>query len=69
MDLAEDWNNECRCSNRLHAGNKPLERRRRREHQRCEAHSLVGTPNYIAPEVRAAAALVPRGGRCESQAC
>ncbi|XP_037082221.1 serine/threonine-protein kinase LATS1-like [Pollicipes pollicipes] len=51
MDLAEDWNNECRCSNRLHAGNKPLERRRRREHQRCEAHSLVGTPNYIAPEV------------------
>jgi len=51
MDIAEDWNNECRCRDRLHAGNKPLERRRRREHQRCEAHSLVGTPNYIAPEV------------------
>lgn len=32
--------------------NKPLERRRKRcLHQRCQAHSLVGTPNYIAPEV------------------
>ena len=32
---------------------KPLERRRMRlrQHQRCLAHSLVGTPNYIAPEV------------------
>jgi len=31
---------------------KPLERRRKRcLHQRCQAHSLVGTPNYIAPEV------------------
>ena len=30
---------------------KPLERRRKREHARCLAHSLVGTPNYIAPEV------------------
>lgn len=37
---------ECRCR-----ALKPLERRRRREHQRCLAHSLVGTPNYIAPEV------------------
>ncbi|XP_046629868.1 serine/threonine-protein kinase Warts [Neodiprion virginianus] len=46
MDPTDDWNNECRC-NQL----KPLERRRRREHQRCLAHSLVGTPNYIAPEV------------------
>ncbi|CAB4056206.1 LATS1_2 [Lepeophtheirus salmonis] len=27
------------------------ERRRLKEHQRCMAHSLVGTPNYIAPEV------------------
>lgn len=36
-------------------GIKPavLERRRQREHQRCLAHSLVGTPNYIAPEVLA----------------
>ena len=46
MDPTEDWNNECRCIQ-----SKPLERRRRREHQRCLAHSLVGTPNYIAPEV------------------
>ena len=31
---------------------KPLDRRRKRcLHQRCQAHSLVGTPNYIAPEV------------------
>ncbi|KAH8381764.1 hypothetical protein KR009_000030 [Drosophila setifemur] len=28
-----------------------LERRRMRDHQRVLAHSLVGTPNYIAPEV------------------
>jgi len=45
----EEWGvngAECRCHQL-----KPLERRRRREHQRCEAHSLVGTPNYIAPEV------------------
>uniref|UniRef100_A0A6M2DJT1 non-specific serine/threonine protein kinase n=1 Tax=Xenopsylla cheopis TaxID=163159 RepID=A0A6M2DJT1_XENCH len=46
MDPSEDWGNECRCHQL-----KPLERRRRREHQRCLAHSLVGTPNYIAPEV------------------
>ncbi|XP_034938316.1 serine/threonine-protein kinase Warts [Chelonus insularis] len=46
MDPADDWNNECRCIQL-----KPLERRRHREHQRCLAHSLVGTPNYIAPEV------------------
>lgn len=31
--------------------NKPLERRRRRQNLRNQAHSLVGTPNYIAPEV------------------
>jgi serine/threonine protein kinase len=29
---------------------KPLERRKQQE-QRYLAHSLVGTPNYIAPEV------------------
>jgi serine/threonine-protein kinase LATS1/2 len=48
MDPTEDWTtgNECRCHQL-----KPLERRRKREHQRCLAHSLVGTPNYIAPEV------------------
>ena len=32
-------------------GQKLLERRKKREHARCIAHSLVGTPNYIAPEV------------------
>lgn len=45
MDPIDDWNEECKCKSL-----KPLERRRRREH-RCLAHSLVGTPNYIAPEV------------------
>ncbi|KAG5882138.1 hypothetical protein JTB14_005967 [Gonioctena quinquepunctata] len=44
MDPIDDWE-ECKCKSL-----KPLERRRRREH-RCLAHSLVGTPNYIAPEV------------------
>lgn len=35
-----------------HSSKSILERRKhRREHQRCLAHSLVGTPNYIAPEV------------------
>lgn len=46
MEPDENWNNECHCKPM-----KPLERRRRKEHQRCLAHSLVGTPNYIAPEV------------------
>ncbi|GIY92912.1 hypothetical protein CEXT_506101 [Caerostris extrusa] len=49
MDLDDKWSNECHCKSI--ANLKPLERRRRREHQRCLAHSLVGTPNYIAPEV------------------
>lgn len=30
---------------------KPLEKRHFRKHMRSLAHSLVGTPNYIAPEV------------------
>jgi len=41
----------CSCPSSSTNGMKPLERRRKREHQRCLAHSLVGTPNYIAPEV------------------
>lgn len=45
-DLWDDAAN-CRCGDRL----KTLEQRARRQHQRCLAHSLVGTPNYIAPEV------------------
>ena len=49
MDFSKDWEDpaNCRCADRL----KPLERRKARQHQRCLAHSLVGTPNYIAPEV------------------
>uniref|UniRef100_A0A0A9Z7E3 non-specific serine/threonine protein kinase n=1 Tax=Lygus hesperus TaxID=30085 RepID=A0A0A9Z7E3_LYGHE len=51
MEPNEDWvNAECRCYQTTQPL-KPLERRRHREHQRCQAHSLVGTPNYIAPEV------------------
>lgn len=46
QDSMEPWDDKT-------DGTKPavLERRRQREHQRCLAHSLVGTPNYIAPEV------------------
>ena len=40
----------CSCPHVIH-GMKPLERRRKKQNQRCLAHSLVGTPNYIAPEV------------------
>ncbi|XP_040016203.2 serine/threonine-protein kinase LATS1 [Gasterosteus aculeatus] len=49
MDFSKEWEDatNCRCTDRL----KPLERRKARQHQRCLAHSLVGTPNYIAPEV------------------
>ncbi|KAJ8008972.1 hypothetical protein DPEC_G00083970 [Dallia pectoralis] len=50
MDFSKEWEQDpsnCRCAERL----KPLERRQARQHQRCLAHSLVGTPNYIAPEV------------------
>ncbi|XP_038617547.1 serine/threonine-protein kinase LATS2 [Tachyglossus aculeatus] len=44
--LWDDASN-CRCGDRL----KTLEQRAEKQHQRCLAHSLVGTPNYIAPEV------------------
>ncbi|KAM4694939.1 serine/threonine-protein kinase LATS1 [Discoglossus pictus] len=49
MDFSNEWGDpaNCRCGDRL----KPLELRAARKHQRCLAHSLVGTPNYIAPEV------------------
>lgn len=49
MDFSQGWEDptNCHCIDRL----KPLERRAARQHQRCLAHSLVGTPNYIAPEV------------------
>ena len=41
---------QCSCPHMAN-GNKPLERRQRKQKLRCLAHSLVGTPNYIAPEV------------------
>ena len=44
---AVGWTNDCSCEKEVL---KPLERRKQK-HQRCLAHSLVGTPNYIAPEV------------------
>lgn len=48
QDSMEPWDDSAE-------GSKPtvLERRRQQDHQRCLAHSLVGTPNYIAPEVLA----------------
>ncbi|XP_055492956.1 LOW QUALITY PROTEIN: serine/threonine-protein kinase LATS2 [Leucoraja erinacea] len=49
MEPSDLWGDlsDCKCGDRL----KTLERRAARQHQRCLAHSLVGTPNYIAPEV------------------
>nr|XP_033805474.1 serine/threonine-protein kinase LATS2 [Geotrypetes seraphini]XP_033805475.1 serine/threonine-protein kinase LATS2 [Geotrypetes seraphini]XP_033805476.1 serine/threonine-protein kinase LATS2 [Geotrypetes seraphini]XP_033805478.1 serine/threonine-protein kinase LATS2 [Geotrypetes seraphini]XP_033805479.1 serine/threonine-protein kinase LATS2 [Geotrypetes seraphini]XP_033805480.1 serine/threonine-protein kinase LATS2 [Geotrypetes seraphini] len=49
MEPSDLWDEvpNCRCGDRL----KTLEQRAKRQHQRCLAHSLVGTPNYIAPEV------------------
>ncbi|KAM4860151.1 serine/threonine-protein kinase LATS2 isoform 1-T1 [Thomomys bottae] len=49
MEPGDLWDNvsNCRCGERL----KTLEQRAQKQHQRCLAHSLVGTPNYIAPEV------------------
>ncbi|KAK6485364.1 serine/threonine-protein kinase LATS2-like [Huso huso] len=49
MEPSNFWDNvsNCRCGDRL----MTLEQKAARQHQRCLAHSLVGTPNYIAPEV------------------
>ncbi|XP_039599947.1 serine/threonine-protein kinase LATS2 [Polypterus senegalus] len=49
MEPGDFWDDvsNCRCGDRL----MTLEQRSARMHQRCLAHSLVGTPNYIAPEV------------------
>ncbi|PWA15595.1 hypothetical protein CCH79_00018475 [Gambusia affinis] len=49
MEPSDSWDDvsNCRCGDRL----MTLEQRANRQHQRCLAHSLVGTPNYIAPEV------------------
>ena len=61
MDFSKEWEDpaNCRCTDRL----KPLERRKARQHQRCLAHSLVGTPNYIAPEVLLRTGTVDQGWR------
>lgn len=42
MEPSDFWDDvsNCYCGERAN-----------RQHQRCLAHSLVGTPNYIAPEV------------------
>ncbi len=43
---------KCSCNVIHNAGGlKPLERRKQKQMRRCMAHTLVGTPNYIAPEV------------------
>lgn len=49
MEPSDFWDDvsNCRCGDRL----MTFEQRATRQHQRCLAHSLVGTPNYIAPEV------------------
>lgn len=46
-------NGQCDCGDVIKKFDlcKPLDRRAARQHMRCLAHSLVGTPNYIAPEV------------------
>ena len=43
------WDQVCSCMDE--SSLKPLELRRVKEHNRCVAHSLVGTPNYISPEI------------------
>ena len=47
VSAADRMMENCTC----HEATKTLERRRAKQHHRCMAHSLVGTPNYIAPEV------------------
>ena len=62
MEPSEEWGDPCHCDSPKESTNKngefkvgqrmkTLERRRKRQQERCKAHSLVGTPNYIAPEV------------------
>lgn len=48
-DLPPEWNGRLMQKSLLEM--KPLEKRHFRKHMRSLAHSLVGTPNYIAPEV------------------
>ena len=49
--LMDETNCSCKSHRLQYDLLKPLQRRKQRRHMRCQAHSLVGTPNYIAPEV------------------
>ena len=49
--LMDETNCNCKSHRLQYDLLKPLQRRKLRRHMRCQAHSLVGTPNYIAPEV------------------
>ena len=49
--LMDETNCNCKSHRLQYDLLKPLQRRKQRRHMRCTAHSLVGTPNYIAPEV------------------
>lgn len=54
MDLLDPVLEHCSCNAGQHHSSgkaKVLEKRRACDHRRCMAHSLVGTPNYIACEV------------------
>ena len=55
---------QCSCPKPNGISMKPLDRRRqRKQEKRCMAHSLVGTPNYIAPEVLATKTPISEHGR------
>lgn len=49
LEYPPNWNEHLLQKSLLEM--KPLEKRHFRKHMRSLAHSLVGTPNYIAPEV------------------
>ena len=51
VNAADRIMENCSCHQLQEGSTKTLERRRAKAHHRCVAHSLVGTPNYIAPEV------------------
>ena len=63
---------QCSCPKPNGISMKPLDRRRqRKQEKRCMAHSLVGTPNYIAPEVLATKTTLSEHGRSSgyNQSC
>ena len=58
---------QCSCKH-----SKPLERRRQHQEQqqhRCMAHSMVGTTNYIAPEVLSVRSTIPNSVVGYNQSC